>query len=99
MFDYKHYVSILRWKEGERTALRELYPEVKERLSPVIEIPSEVVVNALNKMTISSFASRVRVEILECWGRQPAFVDLSELVAKVAPEQRHRFAEDFYAQS
>ena len=25
MFDYKHYVPIVRWKAGERTALRELY--------------------------------------------------------------------------
>lgn len=29
MFDHKHYVPIIRWKQGERIALRELFPEDK----------------------------------------------------------------------
>ncbi len=38
MFDHSHYVSILRWKQGEQIALRELYPRDKASMTPLIEI-------------------------------------------------------------
>lgn len=48
MFDYKHYVPIVRWKAGERTALRELYDDDKAGLTPLIEIPADNIEKALN---------------------------------------------------
>lgn len=72
MFDYKHYVPILRWKAGERIALRELYDADKEALTPVIEIPSDVISKALNKMSLTAFANLLPTQILGsvsrlCW--------------------------------
>lgn len=45
MFDHKHYVPIIRWKQGERIALRELFPEDKVRLTPLIQLTSDAIDN------------------------------------------------------
>jgi len=42
MFDHKHYVPIIRWKQGEQIALRELFPEDKARLTPLIQLTGDV---------------------------------------------------------
>jgi hypothetical protein len=100
MFDYKHYVPIIRWKAGERIALRELYDDDKAGLTPLIEIPPDSVEKALKKKTsLAEFASQLRVQILDCWGRQPAFLDISHLTARVDPNQRFAFTEQFYKQA
>lgn len=39
MFNQDHYVPIIRWKRGEQTALSELDPQLKSRMTPLIEIP------------------------------------------------------------
>ncbi|PFO37021.1 beta family protein [Bacillus cereus] len=39
MFNQEHYVPIIRWKRGEQTALSELNPQLKNNMTPVIEIP------------------------------------------------------------
>ena len=97
MFDFKHYVPIVRWKAGERIALRELYDDDKTCLTPLIEIPQDNIEKALNKnMSLGAFASQLRVQILECWGRRPAFLDVSCLAAMIDPNQRPVFIEDFY---
>ena len=51
MFDYKHYVPIVRWKAGERIALRELFDDDKADLTPLIEIPADNIEKALNRMS------------------------------------------------
>ncbi|KKS98264.1 MAG: hypothetical protein UV73_C0003G0206 [Candidatus Gottesmanbacteria bacterium GW2011_GWA2_43_14] len=38
MFDYKHYISVLRWKAAEREALGNLSDENKKSLTPLIEL-------------------------------------------------------------
>jgi hypothetical protein len=100
MFDYKHYVPIVRWKAGERIALRELYDEDKAGLTPLIDLPPDNVEKALNKkISLTAFASELRVQILECWGRRPAFLDVSNLTARVDPNQRIAFTQNFYKQA
>ena len=42
MFGPKHYVPILRWKQGERLALRALRPEDRNRITPLIELPQKM---------------------------------------------------------
>ena len=42
MFDTNHYVPILRWKAGERVALREVRAEDRKRITPLIEIPKKI---------------------------------------------------------
>ncbi|MBI4039133.1 beta family protein [Candidatus Daviesbacteria bacterium] len=38
MFDYKHYVSVLRWKAAEKEALEKLSDKEKKYLTPLIEL-------------------------------------------------------------
>jgi Beta protein len=38
MFGPNHYVPILRWKQAERFALRDLEPSARERITPLIEL-------------------------------------------------------------
>jgi len=42
MFNTNHYVPILRWKAGERVALREVRAEDRKRITPLIEIPKKI---------------------------------------------------------
>ena len=39
MFDHTHYVPVLRWKLAEKHALRDLFPWVKSKLTPLLEAP------------------------------------------------------------
>ncbi len=39
MFSYRHYIPILKGKQGEYSALETLSPSVKDCLTPLIEIP------------------------------------------------------------
>ncbi len=97
MFDFKHYVPIVRWKAGERIALRELYVDDKVGLTPLIEIPDDNIQKALNKkISLTEFANQMHVQILDCWGRQPAFLDLSHLPARVESNQRIAFTQYFH---
>ena len=38
MFDYKHYVPVLRWRQGEWLALRDMQLSDKGRMTPLIEL-------------------------------------------------------------
>ena len=38
MFDYRHYVPVLRWKRAEWVALRNLSPQTRAGMTPLIEI-------------------------------------------------------------
>ncbi|AQS55264.1 beta family protein [Novibacillus thermophilus] len=39
MFEKNHYVPILKWKKGEQGAIEELDPDIKNGLTPLIEVP------------------------------------------------------------
>src|SRR5688572_8276085 len=99
MFNHRHYVPIIRWKAGERIALRELYNDDKANLTPLIEVTPDTVDSALNRMSMGQFAHRLRIEILEFWGRRSVFLDLSHLTARIAPNQRSEFIQQFHRQA
>lgn len=40
MFTHKHYVPILKAKEGEFKALQETFPATEEAMTPLFEIPN-----------------------------------------------------------
>lgn len=69
MFDHRHYVPILRWKEGEMTALEKLFPSEKTTMTPLLEsvMPKAPVVQA------SELAKR--------WGQNHIFIDQSQTVS------------------
>ncbi len=81
MFDYKHYVSAMKWKRGERETLRQLAPDVKAVLTPLIEV-----VPIVQRIEGDESATSAQVEahldqfpkqIAESWGvESPLFIDL-----------------------
>ena len=75
MSNYKHYVPILRWKQAEWQALRDLEPQVKRQVTPLIEfLPTKFNIpddQALNKHIIKALKT-----LRDIWsGHGPIFVD------------------------
>ncbi len=79
MFDQRHYVPILKGRDGEYRALQVTPPEVKGRLTPLLEIPPvpwDFEEEQPGK-TIDQHLGRVSSKIRKYWGcEHPLFVDL-----------------------
>ncbi|OLE75551.1 hypothetical protein AUG19_05275 [archaeon 13_1_20CM_2_54_9] len=73
MFDHKHYVPILRWKQGEQLALRELYPTDKSSMTPLIEIPYDY--DKTLGETVAAIAKN--------WGASAIFFDVVPLAPRL----------------
>lgn len=72
MFDYNHYVPILKAKDGEFGALSELPEEIKNRISPLIDI-----FNSDSKKPLEKRLDRIANRIATSWGSEcHIFVDL-----------------------
>lgn len=79
MFDHRHYVPILKGKAGEYGALRDLDADVKERLTPLIEVPSIPwdYENERPSKTVDDHVSGVTPNIEKHWGTERTiFLDL-----------------------
>jgi hypothetical protein len=87
MFEYKHYVPILRWKAAERDALKLLKTEHKNIITPLIEFTMPVPKNEKNRKTptellqesIDMFLEDIKdipSQILKCWGNHAIFIDI-----------------------
>lgn len=77
MFDHSHYVPVLRWKRGERRALKALDPVDKAAMTPLLEpLPGYM---RLPRRSVQSDAQDdllvVVEQIADCWGSDPIFVD------------------------
>lgn len=76
-FEENHYVSILKWRQGEYQALTKLEDPVKEGVTPLLEIPVETwdyEIGAPSKTLdehLSSFGRRLSAK----WGGRYCFVD------------------------
>lgn len=79
MFDHTHYVPILKGREGEYSALRELTSTVKDGFTPLLEIPSIPYdfANDAPAKTVDDHLEKVAQKIESCWGAgRPLFIDL-----------------------
>lgn len=84
MFNHKHYVPILKGKEGEFGALAELNKNVKEQLTPLIDIPQVDTDfdTGKPKKSLSSHLGTIVSKIKSSWGtKRPFFLDLFDLKA------------------
>jgi hypothetical protein len=87
MFDHRHYVPILKGKAGEYQALKELKDQVKNHLTPLIEIPSIPwdFENDVPGKTVDEHLVGVAANIEKHWGTErPMFVDLLWLPSPTA---------------
>lgn len=64
-FDHKHYVPVLRWKRGERVALRKLPYEVRSRITPLLELVH----------TRNDSPAKISDDVRKDWGPAPFFLD------------------------
>lgn len=79
MFDHKHYVPILKGKDAEFGAIKELSAEAKARLTPLIEIPPIPYdfENDQPAKSVDDHLEKVVEKLLACWMfHRPLFLDL-----------------------
>ena len=79
MFDSKHYVPILRWKQAEWLALKNLSAGDRVRITPLIEITPRSVAPRKRRPTADQMLEKNVADIRDNWGQTPAFVDLWHL--------------------
>lgn len=77
MFTHRHYVPILKWKQGEYQALSRLANVVKDNLTPLLEIPpvgydfeTETARRSIDDH-LRDFGKRLKAK----WQTRPCFVD------------------------
>jgi hypothetical protein len=68
MFDYKHYVAVLRWQQGEVDA-QKLYDQDRKVITPLIELLPDK----------GGGFPKIIKEIAQNWGFEPFFLDLNRL--------------------
>lgn len=79
MFDHKHYVPILKAKQGEFSALRGLGPVSKKALTPLLEVPPVPWDYDLDapKVTIDEHLEKLPAKVKDAWGSdRRLFLDL-----------------------
>lgn len=83
MFDHRHYVPVLKGKQGEYFSLRDLDPAIKASLTPLIEIPpiDWDFDEGRPKKSIDDQVANVPQKIRDAWAEpeRPLFVDLGLL--------------------
>lgn len=79
MFSDKHYVSAIRWRQGEYGALQELRADQRQSLTPLVDIPS-IPWNFEDERpsrTIDQHLNNVPEQMATAWGTDaPIFVDV-----------------------
>lgn len=81
MFNHLHYVPILKWKMGEYQALARLSTSVKDRITPLLEIPPvgfDFETNR-NKESIDDHLGDFGKRLKAKWQGRRCFVDLKHL--------------------
>lgn len=80
----KHYIPILRWKQGERCALRKLYSSHKADITPLIELIEKHNLVIKNKqINIPATVEKFTNELHDNWGMTNVFLDLRHLSANL----------------
>lgn len=75
MFDYLHYVPILRWKRAEKRALEYLSTEHKEWITPLIELlPFKF--GTGDRQTVTKCLIEIANDLNQAWGYRVIFVDM-----------------------
>ena len=89
MFGPNHYVPILRWKQAERFALRNLHENDCERITPLIELTPTIFKPRQNhdegprSLDPAQVLERQAKKLLEACGYTPFFLDLRHVTVEV----------------
>lgn len=80
-FDSKHYLPVLKGRQGEYRALRALTPADKAAMTPMVEaipIPVDHAKNRAPKSTIEKHLAKVPKDVEKHWGTAPIFIDVTK---------------------
>jgi hypothetical protein len=76
MFDCRHYVPVLRWRQGEWLALRDMQLADKGRITPLIELhPKDFNVGEVRPKEIGQVLNERVHGIKKNWGERQFFLD------------------------
>jgi len=91
VFDYRHYVPTLKWRQGEYKALATLAADVKERITPLLEIPAIAwdYEEERPQKTIDQHLSQIPQQIEANWGNAYAFIDCNLVGSERIKGQTH----------
>ncbi|MGD0236487.1 MAG: hypothetical protein ABSC55_18355 [Syntrophorhabdales bacterium] len=101
MFGYKHYVPILKGKEGEFRALALLAPSVRRKITPFIDVPRVDIDIRTNKPKdpIHVYLEKKVEKIRKFWGTdQELFVDVFDLDLNLRTPKGSHFLEFLFSQ-
>jgi len=100
MFDYKHYVPVLKGKEGEFKALEHLTPNARHNLTPFIDIPRRHLDLKTNqpKDSIDVYLEKKAKKIHKAWGTtRKIFVDVFDLQMDLRTHSGTHFVEFLFS--
>lgn len=78
MPNHKHYVPVLRWKQSEWLALKDLNNDYRTSITPLIEVPPTKF-----KSFDQDVLKKAVTDIKNCWGSSPIYIDLHLLPSSV----------------
>lgn len=79
MWNCEHYVPVLRWKQAEWSALRNLKQTYRGRVTPLVEITPGSVEPRKRRPSLELMLSKNLEELASSWVGMPVFVDLVHL--------------------
>ena len=86
MSDTSRYVPILRWKRGEKIALRHLQPADRAIVTPLIElVPTNFKLGQDGSDTPAMALEREAKEIKKNWGPAPFYIDFDHVEQSIPP--------------
>ena len=83
MFDHRRYVPILRWKEAERLALRNLGEDIRGRITPLVQLVPESIAVGKRTPTASHALLKITSDMRDCWGKRTLWVDLLRIDSRL----------------
>ena len=75
----RRYVPILRWKQAERLALRDLRPDVRSQITPLVQLVPESIAVGKRIPTVKKALGKVAADMRGCWGTSPIMIDLRHI--------------------
>lgn len=104
MFGPSHYVPILRWKQAERYALRNLRNEDRDRITPLIELTPTIFKSRRTEDQEAKWLDPAQVlekeakKLLETCLNRPFFLDLRHVTVEIARSRGKVHALEYLAE-
>ncbi|MEW6532344.1 MAG: beta family protein [Thermodesulfobacteriota bacterium] len=98
MFTHKHYVPVLKWKQGEYQALNRLDNAVKDNLTPLLEIPpvGYDFETGIERESIDDHLDDFGRRLKAKWHNRPCFVDAKYVDSAVRMSDGRHFIETIF---